>query len=196
MSDSWTIANVVDELRDEHALVRGLLDEHQEALVDREGWQAGESFDALCEALTRHMRREEELLLAGLNPPADSGRIGVDPALYRVEHRRIADMLRDLATRVVAVAHGASPAARYIIDLLDEERTLKNLLDHHFSREEQYLYPYCQGISQGPGSTKGGWAVPPPFPEHSPRHDCPANGSHGLPPQAPRGCARSHSHAL
>lgn len=79
------------------------------------------------------MRLEEEHLL----PHCGRAQAVRYPAnVYRAEHRRIEQLMEKAAERLTnAQRRGITPAV--LISLLDEERTLKHLLEHHHEREEK-----------------------------------------------------------
>lgn len=110
-----------DILRDEHRSLTRLFAHHQESLLERD-W--------------------ERFLLT----PSETAAIGLRWAdeVYRAEHRRIMLLLERIIERVMrAGRHGVS--APGLIALLDQERSLKHLIEHHHHREEVALFNERRG---------------------------------------------------
>jgi hypothetical protein len=61
------------------------------------------------------------------------------PQVYRAEHRRIEQLLARTGERLRREGHLGITAAA-LIGILDEERTLKRLIEHHHEREETALF--------------------------------------------------------
>lgn len=131
------------ELLDLH---RRLLDrflEHQLLLVDRDLPAARAALDGFAEALRRHARDEEELLLpiygSRADPPA-----GGSVELFVGEHRKMSEALDRIASMLERT--GDDPRRR-IVEILEEEARFKSLLDHHDRREREFLYPLLDRVT-------------------------------------------------
>ncbi|MGH8280705.1 MAG: hypothetical protein ACRESA_05790 [Gammaproteobacteria bacterium] len=58
--------------------------------------------------------------------------------MYAVKHRHAEELLDKTIARLAAVRCGVLPMA--LIALLDQEKTLKHLLEHHYEREDRALF--------------------------------------------------------
>jgi hemerythrin-like domain-containing protein len=124
-------------LRDEHAALEELFAMHQEALLERNWTRSTELLDHYRRSLHRHFEIEERFLLPTYL--ASGAGVGQATRVYRAEHGRIRMLLDKVSTRLTeALQEG--PTARRLIGLLDAERTLKRLLEHHHRREEMALF--------------------------------------------------------
>lgn len=126
-----------DVLRDEHRLLTRLFALHQESLLDRDWVRAQQLLERYCLRMQRHIELEERYLL----PPSDTAATGMrwGDEVYRAEHRRIMLLLERIVERVMRAARRGARAAG-LITLLDQERTLKHLIEHHHHREEMALF--------------------------------------------------------
>lgn len=110
---------------------------HQEALVTRYWKQAASLLEEYSTRLRRHIEIEQRLLLPHCD--AVSASIRWQARVYRAEHERIAQLLaRNIQHLAQTRQRGMTPAG--LIALLDEERMLKHVLEHHHEREEQGLF--------------------------------------------------------
>ncbi len=133
----------IDLLLEQHQALSDLFARHQEALVDRRWAEAGRLLEEYERNLMRHIRLEEHHLLSRCDTVEDARWPG---AVYRAEHRRIEQLLRKAGDRLNrARACEITPAV--LISLLDEERTLKHLVDHHHEREEKALFLELRGTA-------------------------------------------------
>lgn len=135
----------LDLLRQQHGALADLFASHQEALLDRRWTEAARLLERYDRRLRGHIRLEEQHLLPhceqaqGMRWPAN---------VYRAEHRRIEQLLEKAAARLaIAQRHGITAAV--LISLLDEERTLKHLLEHHHEREEKGLFGELRATLSG-----------------------------------------------
>lgn len=130
-----TSLNPVDLLLEQHVAFGDLFARHQEALIDRRWAEAALLLDEYGARLSRHIELEERYLLPQC-PTA--GRVRWPAKVYSAEHRRIEQLLKQARERLARERqHGITNAA--LISLLDSERTLKHLVEHHHEREEQAL---------------------------------------------------------
>lgn len=137
----------VDRLRGQHFSLGDLFARHQEALVDRRWAEAARLLGEYGQRLLEHIDFEERHLL----PRCDVvGPARWPSAVYRAEHRRIEQLLRKAADRLTH-ARGSAATSAVLISLLDDERTLKRLLEHHHEREEQALFVELRDATSGAG---------------------------------------------
>jgi hypothetical protein len=123
-------------LQAEHHEFGRLFARHQEALLERRWAQAAGLLAQYTRGLARHIEFEERYVLPRC------GRIGLPrwaSGVYAAEHRRILLLLRNAADRLTEARRDPISAAR-IIALLDAEKPLKHLLEHHHEREESALF--------------------------------------------------------
>lgn len=121
----------------EHDALARLYGRHQEALVTRYWQQAASLLEEYSTRLSRHIEIEQRLLLPHCD--AVSASIRWQARVYRAEHERIAQLLaRNIQHLAQTRQRGMTPAG--LIALLDEERMLKHVLEHHHEREEQGLF--------------------------------------------------------
>lgn len=140
-----TGTDLLDLLLAQHGALADLFASHQEALLDRRWTEAARLLKDYDRGLRRHIELEEEHLLPhcehshGMRWPAN---------VYRAEHRRIEQLLHKAAERLaIARCRGITPAV--LILLLDEERSLKHLLEHHHEREEKGLFGELRATLSG-----------------------------------------------
>lgn len=107
---------------------------HQEALLLADHALANEAFALVQAQLRAHIEVEDRLLL----PLALRVRERFAPGVYAAEHGKILGLLDATAQRLAALD---ITDRRAVIALLDQERVLKNVVEHHETREEQGLLP-------------------------------------------------------
>lgn len=131
-----TSADPVGLLLEQHLAFGDLFARHQEALLDRRLEDAAQLLEEYGERLAEHIAFEERTLLPKCGSDGSSR---WPPGVYRAEHRRIEQLLEKTRERLRReTCHGITAAA--LIALLDEERTLKRLVEHHHEREETALF--------------------------------------------------------
>lgn len=129
----------------EHAAREELLLLHQEALIEQDLPGALARYEAFHACMRAHIEFENgELLPRHAQVAQPRWRTQV----YALEHDKILELAEKLHERLrQAVAEGGAAAMhakgrrRWIIQLLDDERTLKNVLEHHEEREEKGMLP-------------------------------------------------------
>ncbi|MGH8316720.1 MAG: hemerythrin domain-containing protein [Steroidobacteraceae bacterium] len=123
-------------LLEEHLAFGDLFARHQEALLDRRFEHAASLLEAYTERLRAHIAYEERHMLPQC---ASRGATRWPPKDYLAEHRRIEQLLAKASDRL---RHGAQRGitTAVLITILDEERTLKRLVEHHHEREEAALF--------------------------------------------------------
>ncbi|MGH8299759.1 MAG: hemerythrin domain-containing protein [Steroidobacteraceae bacterium] len=131
-----TSADPIGLLLEEHLAFGDLFARHQEALLDRRFDEAASLLEAYTERLRAHIAYEESCVLPQC---ASRGDARWPPEVYRAEHRRIEQLLAKASDRLRGDARGGITTAA-LISMLDEERTLKRLVEHHHEREEAALF--------------------------------------------------------
>lgn len=146
-------AHVVSRVCAAHARIDALLAEHQIALVERRYDEAVRLFADFRDRLCEHMELEERELLpvyerSGTWPAAAA------PDLMRAEHEQVRSLVRAVEQLITEVDAPERLTPRVVIHLIEEERRLKGVLEHHHCRDERYLYPalgHCvHGARVGP----------------------------------------------
>ncbi len=132
------VADPFAALTEEHAELTQLFAYHQEALLDRDWVAAARLLGGYRERLYRHMQIEERFVLDPALVRATAHRHWTSE-LYRAEHRRVRLYLEKVDEWLTRARHDGAPAGM-LIGLLDRERTLKHLLEHHHHREEVALF--------------------------------------------------------
>ncbi len=133
----------VERLLGQHIALGDLFARHQEALVERRWADAARLLEEYEQSLRSHIDLEERQLLPRCGA---RGEARWPRAVYQAEHRRIEQLLRKAAERL-RHAQGSGISSRRLIWLLDEERTLKHLLEHHHEREEKALFVELRGAT-------------------------------------------------
>lgn len=112
---------------------------HQEALIEQDMAEALARFEAFHARLRAHIELENCELLplheALLTPRWRT-------QVYALEHDKILELAEKIHERLRSPLFEKGQAQRrWIIDLLDSERTLKNVVEHHEEREEKGMLP-------------------------------------------------------
>lgn len=121
---------------------------HQEALVMGRFHDARILLDCYQGPHELHKTFEDDHLLprhATLERP-----VQWQSSLYDHEHRRIGRLMERLVERLDTLEDcrmAAGPRRRAIITLLEEEKTLKGMVEHHQEREEKGLLPELDGAT-------------------------------------------------
>ena len=131
-----TASDPFELLLEQHVAFADLFARHQEALLDRRFEDAARLLDEYCGRLREHIALEERCLLPKC---AALDSVRWPPQVYRAEHRRIEQLLARTGERLRREGH-LGIAAATLISILDEERTLKRLVEHHHEREETALF--------------------------------------------------------
>ena len=131
-------ADPFETLCEQHAQLAQMFAYHQEALLDRDWSAAAKLLGSYRERLYRHMEIEERFVLDAAPVPAATPERWT-MQVYRAEHRRITLYLEKLDEWLTRAQADGAPAGM-LIGLLDRERTLKHLLEHHHHREEMALF--------------------------------------------------------
>lgn len=127
----------IDTFQQEHVALRKMFALHQEALVMRAWARAAHLLAHYQKRLRRHIQLEERYLLPYC--PEEKTPDQWLARVYIVEHRRAEELLEKAVARLaLARRRGVKPAA--LIALLDHEKTLKHLIEHHDDREDLALF--------------------------------------------------------
>ena len=112
---------------------------HQEALIEQDMVEALARFEVFHARLRAHIELENcELLPLHEALPTPRWRTQV----YALEHDKILELAAKIHERLQSpVLKRGQAQRRWIIDLLDSERTLKNVVEHHEEREEKGMLP-------------------------------------------------------
>jgi hypothetical protein len=103
---------------------------------------AGALLGRYRDALVLHMQFEEQHLFPAYAELPEQGRWAA--SLYVQEHRKIQKLLEACSTGLEWLREqrlDASQMRRNVIALIDREKTLKGLLEHHEAREEESMLP-------------------------------------------------------
>jgi len=122
-----------------HRWLDELLLSHQMALVEKRLQAAKTFYHCFQRALSIHAQAEDRILLELHSQHCPNPRWHTQ--VYFHEHRKIYDLLDKIAQRVDALTVIQTVD---VIELLDMEKTLKGVLEHHGEREEQGLMPELQ----------------------------------------------------
>ncbi len=123
-----------------HAGLEAVFAGHQEALLLGELAMAGELLDAYRALQRVHIGFEDGQLLRRARQGGFDLRWPV--RLYDAEHRKIEGLLDKVTRRLAALPAGDEAALRReVLALLEAERVLKHVCEHHEAREEQDLLP-------------------------------------------------------
>ncbi len=134
-----SVSDTLCILRREHASLDSLFQRHQEMLVSHTWARAARLLIQYQERLTAHIRLEEKFLLPYCNDGSGSSpRWGSH--VYRTEHRKLEELVRAVIVRLTSARRRGGVTPAMLIDLLDKERTLKHMAQHHQEREEKGLF--------------------------------------------------------
>jgi hypothetical protein len=118
-----------------HVEIGEILHLHQEALLIQDRALSLSFLRLFKQVLMEHIDLEDTLLLTRhktlITDPQWATRI------YEEEHNKIKTMLKELFVRLNQTP--MTNQRRWIIEILDYEKLLKNVLEHHEEREEQGL---------------------------------------------------------
>jgi uncharacterized protein with PIN domain len=150
LGEARALAPLVD-LHQAHEL---LLTEHRLALLRGELPAATRAFARFARTMRRHLDDEDAhvLPLYRARAPAEGHARGERPEVFEHDHAKIREHLARVEALLAALdaapptAHAAPSDAVDLarLHLLDRERTLVDLLDHHDRRERAFLYPFLE----------------------------------------------------
>ena len=139
MTSAPDMAATTARILAEHQEMDELFLQHQEALLEQDQPRAQARYAAFHQLLKAHIELEDtQLMPLHQQLPAPQWRTLV----YSAEHEKILRVAQRMAERIAA-SLPAAPSARlrHIIKLIDDERSLKNLVEHHNEREEKGMLP-------------------------------------------------------
>ncbi len=132
----------LSEIHEDLAL---LFFEHQKALLDRDLLKAGLFLKQYEKEIQHHTGLEEEWLLplyeerSEINP-------GGDVVNFVGEHSKILLVLRRLQEKLSKMRSSRDGTCD-LISLLDDEARFKELIRHHDEREERFLFPELDRVT-------------------------------------------------
>jgi hemerythrin-like domain-containing protein len=127
----------------EHAEMDALFLQHQEALIEQDLPRAQARYAAFHTLLKNHIALEDSQL-APLHQQLPSPQWRT--LVYTAEHEKILQVAQLMVERMAAPLPAEKSARlRHIIQLIDDQRSLKNLLEHHNEREEKGMLPELAG---------------------------------------------------
>ncbi|HEY3284278.1 MAG TPA: hypothetical protein VGN26_18565 [Armatimonadota bacterium] len=138
MGDPQTRATFM-ALERTHDDLEELLLQHQDALLDRDFALARELFVRFDRGTRIHIEGEDGLLF-----PLYQARVRQRPGgglvLFDAEHRKIEMHDQEILELIDALPADDARARRAVVRLIEAEALLKHLLDHHHTREHQFLF--------------------------------------------------------
>ena len=119
--------------------------QHQEALLEQDWGKAQARYAAFHTLLKNHIELEDRVLLPlhqQLEKPQWRSLV------YTAEHDKVLEIAQIMAERIAAPKpEDKGQRLRWIIKLIDDERSLKNLLEHHNEREEKGMLPELASLA-------------------------------------------------
>lgn len=139
MTTNTDLPTLTARILAEHQEMDELLLRHQEALIEQDMAAALSHYAAFERMLQAHIALEDsQLLPLHAQLPKTQWRTLV----YSAEHEKLLQVAQLIGQRIAAPLPAEKSARlRHIIKLLDEERSLKNLVEHHNEREEKGMLP-------------------------------------------------------
>jgi uncharacterized protein with PIN domain len=144
-------APMLDPLLDLHQALEVAFLQHRVALMKTEIPRAGFELRRFSAWMRRHIGDENELVLPMYQqrPPPGGFERGASPEIFSGEHQKILEHLDrlELAFQTLekqAASEDRLPAA--CLHLLDREKVLVDLLEHHDRRERLHLYPTLERV--------------------------------------------------
>ncbi len=141
----------LDDIMAEHLCFQEHLEQHQVHLVEGDREKAALAWERFRRAVLAHIHGEEEVVLPAYVAACTPER-GGEPDIFRREHRRLRRMLIELSAWLAAWEGCVCPTTEVIL-LVEREKTLKDLLEHHDQREDRYLYGALRAAMDGDGQS-------------------------------------------
>jgi hypothetical protein len=132
------------ELMDEHQRLERLLLRHQVGLVEGRMVAARTGWNEFRQVILGHIRAEEAVVLPEYEARVTPQR-GGDADIFRREHHRLQRFVDEVSAWLDAWDGLPWPATE-VIHLVERQRTLKEILEHHDQREAEHLYA---GLEKG-----------------------------------------------
>ncbi len=133
------------EIEQDHERLQETLLLHQDAMVRRDLPAARRYWDEFCEELRDHMQIEDEILIPEFARLAGSPN-GCSPEILNAEHRKIERLIERSEVRLLAHEASGTLEPRQVVLHIEEERTLKEVLDHHHTREGTAFFPVLDAL--------------------------------------------------
>ncbi|RMH00985.1 MAG: hypothetical protein D6702_12450 [Planctomycetota bacterium] len=121
---------------------------HQDAIVEGDLAGARCHLDRLNLMLKAHIRAEDEILLPIFAERVEP-QLGCTPELLFDEHRKLERLLRRTQERMLTLERAGRITPREKVYVIEEERMLKEVIDHHDRRERAVLFPKLDECIQG-----------------------------------------------
>ena len=131
---------IVEIIKKQHNDLRELFARHQEALLEGNLHDATVCLEQFYVCQKAHMQIEENYLFPEFNKIERQSKW--DCSLYEKEHDKIKTLYENIAEDLNWLSEqelNESQKRRNIIALLDKEKTLKGLNEHHEEREEEAM---------------------------------------------------------
>lgn len=137
----------LEPLVDLHQALEVLFLRHRLALMDADPARALRVFRRFAMCMRRHIDDEQDLVLPvyASSSPKEGYERGAAPELFESEHKKILEHLERIEHAIATLVSEAGAdrellRARCLL-LLDREKMLGDLLEHHDQRERTFLYP-------------------------------------------------------
>ncbi len=144
------VTDILGRLVAAHEGLTAQLRQHQLYLVAGEVEPSGQAWQEFACNLLRHMRAEEDVVLPRYAAEV-SPRQGAGVDVFRREHQRLRRFVTELDAWL-QLWQGRRPPAAEIILLVERQKTLKEVLEHHDERERTALYPDLESALGGASS--------------------------------------------
>ena len=128
-----------------HDNIHASMDRHQEALVRNglkpDGFRlAVNLFLNFDRALRSHIRAENQFLIPAFEKHCPET-IGCTPEILLAEHKKLERLLDELLEFLQELQARGAPEPLQIVEILERERMIKEVLDHHGIREAEGFIP-------------------------------------------------------
>lgn len=125
-------------IQEDHSFMEETFLLHQEALLEKNLPLALQLLTLFEQQISHHILFENNHLLPLHQECVTEPRWGSH--VYEAEHKKIISLLRGIQQQLQTLIN-SSFDRRDIIELLDQEKTLKGVIEHHEEREESALLP-------------------------------------------------------
>ena len=132
-------------LLDLHAGFDAILLDHQRRLVEGGPHESRAALSLFAAGLRAHIRAEDEVILPFYERRASIPKGGA-PDYFRAEHRKIERLMAEAEGWMRAWTGLVWPPGEVVL-LIEREKLLKEVLEHHDERERTILYPGCDAVA-------------------------------------------------
>ena len=132
-------------LLDLHAGFDASLFDHQQRLVEGAPHEARAALSRFAAGLRAHIRAENDVILPFYEKHASIPKGGA-PEYFRAEHRKIERLIAEAEAWMRAWTGLVWPTGEVVL-LIEREKLLKEVLEHHDERERAILYPACDAVA-------------------------------------------------